>query len=294
MKRVLILLLTLLLGTGCSAFGDAEETAVVETLQPPTPTVVPTATAMPTPTQRPTPSFVTFAETAKVSEDLLYVEGLLAEVSVEERLIILTGNADVETPEHVQVLLASGDVPTADSGIRRSPCPAEDPTSQPNRITQNFYWEAGMYWETTPGYHPGVDIVCEATGSSTVVYAPVDNLVIARYWIDFSTDQNTIKFWSSGTTYIGKTNMAAGRLNPTILATLGITSEEYVPMLFAVGHMLEGGDWPQPGTVVTLGAAIGNQGSTGYSTGPHVHYAWFIEMADGTLYAVDPLTAFVY
>lgn len=269
---LIFLLLSFMLG--CSTLPD--DTTVIA--------VVPTPTLAPDPT---TP-FVSFAETAEVSEDLLYVEGLLAEIASSERDAIF--GIDPNSGVTVEVLLGAEDIPVATSGPRATPC-LVDTWASPNAISQGFYWSAGMGWKT-PGYHPGVDIVCGGRGSNEVLVSPVDHLVVSRYFINYQTDQDTITYWSSGETHIGQTLMPTERLNPQIIATLNIT-EDYVPMVFGIGHMLDEAGWPEAGEIVRIQDYIGHQGSTGLSAGEHAHYAWFIVQDNYTLYAVDATTAFV-
>lgn len=140
----------------------------------------------------------------------------------------------------------------------------------PGWISQGF--NANNTWEKQP--HQGEDI---AAATGTPIYAPCDGFIV---WASFDT------FPPGNTWEMIPFNAASGGcviLQPPAPHTALQTSFSHMSEILV-----------SPGQFVKAGQIIGRVGSTGNSSGPHLHWEAFIDYAEGvyppgTFYGrVDP------
>lgn len=107
------------------------------------------------------------------------------------------------------------------------------------RVTATF-WQSGSYW--SGGHHKGIDLVGV---TSTTVYAPCDGSIVTAGWENAANPSQGfgkyVSMWDKN------------KKNKLYFAHL---SEIYV----------------RPGQILSSGQRIGIMGSTGNSTGPHLHF----------------------
>lgn len=113
--------------------------------------------------------------------------------------------------------------------------------------------------------------VGQAPGGEITTHTAPDS----RYAVDFSMPQNTPIVAARGGTVIDiKDKFTAGGPNPRLLDKANaITILHSDGSMALYVHLITNGARVQIGQVVQAGQLIGHSGNTGYSTGPHLHFA---------------------
>jgi murein DD-endopeptidase MepM/ murein hydrolase activator NlpD len=154
--------------------------------------------------------------------------------------------------------------------------------TQPNRSTQARYWFDNL---------SGTD-----TGNDICFIFPTDTQnVTSGFRVPERPNHNGVDFAESGT-------------HPIFASASGVVSKSYVSTSFGevvfIKHVINGIDYETiyahmqtgsrtvvEGDTVTQGQTIGIMGSTGDSTGQHLHFEMYTPYwTDDNIYAIDPMT----
>lgn len=133
------------------------------------------------------------------------------------------------------------------------------------RISQDFWQE--NTWDIS-GRHQGIDL----TGTlDTDIIAPCDMFIV---WAGFGA----FNFGNTWEMIPGSTNSGG--------CIIGQPPAPHTALQTSFSHMSQ--IFVKPGQWVTAGTVLGKMGSTGFSTGVHLHWEAFIDYAEG----VYPLGSF--
>ncbi|MDR1935932.1 MAG: M23 family metallopeptidase [Candidatus Accumulibacter sp.] len=97
----------------------------------------------------------------------------------------------------------------------------------------------------------------------------------SRYAVDIGMPQGTpVLAARDGIVIYTEAGQTAGGLTPNMLGKANEVRIQHIDGTIAVyAHLAHGGVFVHPGQQVTAGTQIGLTGSTGYSSGPHLHFA---------------------
>jgi murein DD-endopeptidase MepM/ murein hydrolase activator NlpD len=155
--------------------------------------------------------------------------------------------------------------------------------TQPNRSTQARYWFDTLTGEGTPP-----NDIC-------FIFPTDTQNVTSGFRVSDRPDHNGVDFAESGT-------------HPIFASASGVVSKSYVSTSFGevvfIKHVINGQDYETiyahmqtgsrtvlEGDSVTQGQTIGIMGSTGDSTGQHLHFELYKPYwTDENIYAIDPMT----
>ena len=249
----------------------------------------------PTATQEPyAPNLFTTinVEAGAISPELVE---LAAVVPIEEdQKELLLGKEFVTGDSYVDIstLILNNQVPVADV-FASSPCGTLSVYQ-----SGGFSWEVGMSWQLSNGavnpyYHPGLDMVCDrdVNPNAAPILTTAPAVVLKAYTYLPGSQQDSVVYWSSGGTAILLTQLVSRKLPSDVLTQAGLATQEYVYIVHVYGHMSS--LFIQAGQQLNQGDALGIQGTTGVSTGTHVHYGTYLyNTQTGNLFAIHPsLTA---
>lgn len=273
-----LLIIILILG---SVLGACVPTQVVVTPSPPPTPVEIVVTATPLP--KPTSSFITFADTAKVSEELVHAEGVFVELKPQE-VALLIGNPEDAGP-------GFGVYTSAAENILSLDIPLSEGFMQPC-ASGRFRGTAPFGQVRSYGSHKGRDLVCEGSSdlqaiSSSVVWRVYQNL-------GYTPSLGAENHWTFDFDVSGRTYILAARLPKEYFPEAVTEPGDTVVVIAIYGHMEEpiGGE-PSAGSILNAGDWIGRMGWTGYVLpegvgGTHLHFGTGLVLSNGSILMFNP------
>lgn len=124
-----------------------------------------------------------------------------------------------------------------------------------------------------PKFHPGIDGSCRRDGQAKwVAYAVADAIVVTYKYLDPNSSE-AVELWSSGW---------------TVVLAFTFEGAEYEAIYGHLEFPNKSENWPKVGDPVSSLSPLGRIGSTGASSGLHLHFGLRRKGADGTFEFINP------
>jgi hypothetical protein len=183
---------------------------------------------------------------------------------------------------------ASGEVADLEipEGTFQSPCGKNTRMVESDHFRGPPNYSLGDDW-----WHPGHDGRCPQYDEGDRSIYSAANAIVWKQWDFLSENTGTArKHWASGGTIVLLTRVRWASLPSQVREMLEPTDS--IIIMHVYGHFLANdGTYhtPKGGEIIKQCTLVGMTGSTGLSTGDHLHYGTAILLSDGTFLWVNPV-----